>query len=167
MTTELTNEQLQALLQSPDLAEKLVELGGGAVQQFSRVATEAVQAQKEKVAEAHRQKVEAYINQIERGLESKGINRDEFAVAIAARFNLSVKSTRSTSSRSSGAKRQNAPTRPKYKIVVDGKDKVWTGKGRAPEAFKAAKEAGELEQYRMTEKEVQAHMQADPEKYGS
>ena len=57
MSTELTNEQLHALLQSPDLAEKLASLGGDAVQVFTKAATDAVQVQKEKQEAERKQKI--------------------------------------------------------------------------------------------------------------
>lgn len=162
MTTELTNEQLQALLQSPDLAEKLAELGGDAIQALTKAATDAAEVQKQREAAERKQRLEDFIDEIEIRLEDEAIDRDEFCGAVAQRFNLSL-SIRTVSSE---GKRKTAKTRPKYKIVINGEDKIWTGKGRAPEAFKAAKEAGELEQYRMSEEEVQAHMIKNKKKYG-
>ncbi|HFQ5579068.1 TPA: H-NS family nucleoid-associated regulatory protein [Vibrio vulnificus] len=165
MSKELTNEQLQALLQSPDLAEKLASLGGDAVQAFTKAATEAVQVQKEKQEAERKQKIEDLIDSIERDLEEESISKEEFALAIAARFKVSVAArTRSTKS-SNNKERKNAPTRPQYRIVLDGEEHVWSGKGRSPEAFKAAKENGELDNYRMSEEEVEAYMLAHPEKY--
>jgi DNA-binding protein H-NS len=164
MTTELTNEQLQALLQSPDLAEKLASLGGDAIQTLTKAATDAAEVQKEREAAERKQKIASFLDDIDRKLEEEGIARDEFAVAIAARFKLSTKSARTQNS--DEAVRKNAPTRPKYKIILNDNEHVWSGKGRAPLAFKAAKEDGELEQYRMTDEEVQAYMQAHPKKYG-
>ncbi|EKD1483490.1 H-NS histone family protein [Vibrio alginolyticus] len=166
MSKELTNEQLQALLQSPDLAEKLASLGGDAVQAFTKAATEAVQVQKEKQEAERKQKVEDLIDSIERDLEEESISKEEFALAIAARFKVSVAArTRSTKS-SNNKERKNAPTRPQYRIVLDGEEHVWSGKGRSPEAFKAAKENGELDNYKMSEEEVREYMEAHPEKYG-
>ncbi|EGQ8116732.1 TPA: H-NS family nucleoid-associated regulatory protein [Vibrio parahaemolyticus] len=166
MSKELTNEQLQALLQSPDLAEKLASLGGDAVQAFTKAATEAVQVQKEKQEAERKQKIEDLIDSIERDLEEESISKEEFALAIAARFKVSVAArTRSTKS-SNNKERKNAPTRPQYRIVLDGEEHVWSGKGRSPEAFKAAKENGELDNYKMSEEEVREYMEAHPEKYG-
>ena len=166
MSKELTNEQLQALLQSPDLAEKLASLGGDAVQAFTKAATEAVQVQKEKQEAERKQKIDDLIDSIERDLEEESISKEEFALAIAARFKLSVAArTRSTKS-SNNKERKNAPTRPQYRIVLDGEEHVWSGKGRSPEAFKAAKENGELDNYKMSEEEVREYMEAHPEKYG-
>ncbi|HFQ5144366.1 TPA: H-NS family nucleoid-associated regulatory protein, partial [Vibrio vulnificus] len=93
-------------------------------------------------------------------------SKEEFALAIAARFKVSVAArTRSTKS-SNNKERKNAPTRPQYRIVLDGEEHVWSGKGRSPEAFKAAKENGELDNYKMSEEEVREYMEAHPEKYG-
>ncbi|EGQ7800419.1 H-NS histone family protein [Vibrio vulnificus] len=166
MSKELTNEQLQALLQSPDLAEKLASLGGDAVQAFTKAATDAVQVQKEKQEAERKQKIEDLIDSIERDLEEESISKEEFALAIAARFKVAVATRTRSSKTSSNKERKNAPTRPQYRIVLDGKPHVWSGKGRSPEAFKAAKENGELDNYRMSEEEVEAYMLAHPEKYG-
>ncbi|EGQ9123390.1 H-NS histone family protein, partial [Vibrio parahaemolyticus] len=97
----------------------------------------------------------------------ESISKEEFALAIAARFKVSVAArTRSTKS-SNNKERKNAPTRPQYRIVVGDKPHVWSGKGRSPEAFKAAKESGELDNYKMSEKQIREYMAAHPEKYGS
>ncbi|HCE3704375.1 TPA: H-NS histone family protein [Vibrio parahaemolyticus] len=166
MSKELTNEQLQALLQSPDLAEKLASLGGDAVQAFTKAATDAVQVQKEKQQAERKQKIEDLIDSIERDLEEESISKEEFALAIAARFKVSVAARTRSARTSSNKERKNAPTRPQYRIVLDGEEHVWSGKGRSPEAFKAAKESGELANYRMSEEEVKKYMKDHPEKYG-
>ncbi|HBC3509298.1 DNA-binding protein [Vibrio alginolyticus] len=166
MSTELTNEQLKALLQSPDLAEKLASLGGDAVQAFTKAATAAVQVQKEKQEAERKQKIEDLIDSIERDLEEESISKEEFTLAIAARFKVSVAARTRSARTSSNKERKNAPTRPQYRIVIGDDEHVWSGKGRSPEAFKAAKESGELDNYRMSEEEVEAYMLAHPEKYG-
>ena len=89
MTTELTNEQLQALLQSPDLAEKLAELGGDAIQALTKAATDAAEVQKQREAAERKQRLEDFIDEIEIRLEDEAIDRDEFCGAVAQRFNLS------------------------------------------------------------------------------
>ncbi|EOX3898564.1 H-NS family nucleoid-associated regulatory protein [Vibrio alginolyticus] len=167
MSKELTNEQLQALLQSPDLAEKLASLGGDAVQVFTKAATDAVQVQKEKQEAERKQKIEDLIDSIERDLEEESISKEEFALAIAARFKVAVATRTRSTKISNNKERKNAPTRPQYRIVLDDEEHVWSGKGRSPVAFRAAKESGELDNYRMSEKQVREYMEAHPEKYGS
>ncbi|HBC3816925.1 TPA: H-NS histone family protein, partial [Vibrio parahaemolyticus] len=93
-------------------------------------------------------------------------SKEEFALAIAARFKVAVAARTRSTKTSSNKERKNAPTRPQYRIFVGDKPHVWSGKGRSPEAFKAAKENGELDNYRMSEEEVEAYMLAHPEKYG-
>ncbi|HIF5682122.1 TPA: DNA-binding protein [Vibrio parahaemolyticus] len=166
MSKELTNEQLQALLQSPDLAEKLASLGGDAVQAFTKAATDAVQVQKEKQEAERKQKIEDLIDSIERDLEEESISKEEFALAIAARFKVAAATRTRSSKTSSNKERKNAPTRPQYRIVIGDEEHVWSGKGRSPEAFKAAKESGELDKYKMSEEEVKKYMKDHPEKYG-
>ncbi|MEZ8297149.1 H-NS family nucleoid-associated regulatory protein [Vibrio splendidus] len=162
---------LAELLQNPDLLkEQLANLGDAEREQAaallsSTVKDAEVEAQRKK-EEAHKELVKKELNTTIERISTVGITFAELVNEATAQRLYSDKNVNKAIRPGRLPGKTNAATRPQYRIVVDGKELVWTGKGRSPKAFAEIKESGQLDQYRMTEDEVEAYMLANPEKYG-
>ncbi|PTP20654.1 DNA-binding protein [Vibrio splendidus] len=162
---------LAELLQNPDLLkEQLANLGDEERQQATALLQSAVQdaeiEAKKKKEEAHKELVKKELDATVERIELSGVTFAELVNEATAQRLYSNKGVTKASRPIRTGERSNAITRPQYRIVIDEEEFIWTGKGRSPKVFAEAKEHGQLDQYRMTEEEVEAYMFAHPEKYG-
>lgn len=165
---------LSELLQTPELLklkEQLVNLGDEEREQATALLSSTfkdaeAEAQKKK-EEAHKELVKKELDETVERIGIAGVTFSELVdAAVAERLYVSRNVTKATRPARNLGERKNAATRPQYRMVVDGEEHIWTGKGRSPKVFAGAKEEGQLAQYKMTEEEVEACMLANPEKYG-
>ncbi|MEZ9763583.1 H-NS family nucleoid-associated regulatory protein [Vibrio splendidus] len=162
---------LAELLQNPDLLkEQLANLGDEERQQATALLRGAVQDAelevKKKKEEAHKELVKKELDETVERIGLAGVTFSELVAEARVQSLYGNKNVNKALRPARQGERSKSITRPKYRIEVDGEEFIWTGKGRSPKVFAEAKENGQLDQYRMTEEEVEAYMLAHPEKYG-
>jgi DNA-binding protein H-NS len=105
------------------------------LEKLIKALNEVLQAEKAKAVKKEEAAREANIRKINKLLNDTGLDPADLKKARAGRKGKA----KAKSKRKSG---KRPAVKPKYRLVVDGQEYLWSGRGRPPKVFKAHFDAG-------------------------
>lgn len=105
------------------------------LEKLIKALNEVLAAEKAKAAKKEEAAREANIRKINQLLDETGLDPEDLKKTKA-------RGKKKARARSSGKKAGRAKVPPKYRLVVDGEEYLWSGRGRPPKAFQAYFDAG-------------------------
>ncbi len=104
------------------------------LEKLIKALNEVLAAEKAKAAKKEEAAREANIRKINKLLAETGLDPEDLKNRKASKHKADPKAR--------GKAGKRAKVKPKYRLVVDGKEHLWSGRGRAPKAFQAHFDAG-------------------------
>ena len=104
------------------------------LEKLIKALNEVLAAEKAKAAKKEEAAREANIRKINKLLAETGLDPEDLKKKKAGK--------RKTATKARGKAGKRAKVKPKHRLVVDGKEHLWSGRGRAPKVFQAHFDAG-------------------------
>ncbi|MEQ8262621.1 H-NS histone family protein [Pseudohaliea sp.] len=104
------------------------------LEKLIKALNEVLAAEKAKAAKKEEAAREANIRKINKLLAETGLDPEDLKKRKAGK--------RKAATKARGKAGKRAKVKPKYRLVVDGKEHLWSGRGRAPKVFQAHFDAG-------------------------
>ncbi|KGE02824.1 DNA-binding protein H-NS [Pseudohaliea rubra DSM 19751] len=105
------------------------------LEKLIKALNEVLAAEKTKAAKKEEAARAANIRKINQLLAETGLDPEDLKKQKAGKGKAAARTK-------AKAKGKRAKVKPKYRLVVDGKEHLWSGRGRAPRVFQAHLDAG-------------------------